>query len=150
MEVAILIGLQASGKTTFYRERLAESHVLVSKDRMKNARSKAERQARDIAAALEAGHNVAVDNTNISRDARAPILKQARSYGARTVGYFFESDLDACLRRNDRRKGAACIPRPGVVATLYRLELPRLSEGFDALWDVRLIPGGFEVKHWQK
>jgi predicted kinase len=32
MELVIFIGLQASGKSTFYHERFARTHVHVSKD----------------------------------------------------------------------------------------------------------------------
>jgi hypothetical protein len=38
VEVAILIGLQASGETTFCRQVLARDHVVVSKDAFPNAR----------------------------------------------------------------------------------------------------------------
>ena len=40
-ELAILIGLQASGKSTFYRRHLAATHALVSKDRFRNNRNPA-------------------------------------------------------------------------------------------------------------
>jgi len=34
LELVIFIGLQATGKSTFYRARFAATHVLVSKDLM--------------------------------------------------------------------------------------------------------------------
>ncbi|MBI2933036.1 MAG: hypothetical protein HYY16_15435 [Planctomycetes bacterium] len=55
MELAILIGLQASGKSTFYRERFASTHVHVSKDLFPNARKPQQRQGKMIAEALAAG-----------------------------------------------------------------------------------------------
>ncbi len=41
--MAILVGLQASGKSTFYRRHLAGTHALVSKDRLRNNRRPARR-----------------------------------------------------------------------------------------------------------
>jgi len=54
-ELVILVGLQASGKTSFYRSHLAATHVHVSKDLMRNNRSPARRQVQLIAEALAAG-----------------------------------------------------------------------------------------------
>lgn len=60
MELAILIGLQASGKTTSYRRHLADTHVHVSKDLFgRSARRGQPRQLRLIAEALAAGRDVA-------------------------------------------------------------------------------------------
>ncbi|QWF79541.1 ATP-binding protein [Amycolatopsis sp. CA-230715] len=44
IEVAILIGLQASGKTSFYHAALAATHVHVSKDAFPKARNRQARQ----------------------------------------------------------------------------------------------------------
>ena len=64
MELVILMGLQASGKSTFFRDYLAATHVLVSKDLMRNNKNKSRRQIQLIENTLQAGHSVAVDNTN--------------------------------------------------------------------------------------
>ncbi|MGX9229798.1 AAA family ATPase [Streptomyces albus] len=56
---AVLVGLQASGKSTFYRRHLAHDHVLVSKDRFpRSARHKQRRQLRLLGEALAAGRSV--------------------------------------------------------------------------------------------
>jgi len=36
MELIIFMGLQASGKSTFYRSRFAATHAYVSKDMLRN------------------------------------------------------------------------------------------------------------------
>jgi predicted kinase len=72
VDVVILIGLQASGKTTFYRQRLAADHPHVSKDAFPNARNRQRRQMRLIHDALAAGRSVAVDNTNPSPEEWKP------------------------------------------------------------------------------
>lgn len=147
LEVVILVGLQASGKTTFYRSRLAQTHVHVSKDLHRNARNKARRQREEIDAALGAGQNVAVDNTNLSRADRAPIVEQARAWNARVICYYFESNLEGCLARNAQREGRARVPEVAIRAFRGRLEVPSSEEGFDALWYVKLGgEGGFAVQ----
>ncbi len=44
MELIVLVGLQGSGKTTFYRERFAATHEHVSKDNFRNNSRPARRQ----------------------------------------------------------------------------------------------------------
>jgi predicted kinase len=146
LEVAILVGLQGSGKTTFYRRHLAGTHVHVSKDLMRKARRREERQQRQIAEALVAGKSVAVDNTNPSRAERQPIIDLARQHGARVVGYLFPLDVAIQHERNAARTGKERVPDVGFYATVKRFRTPTSDEGFDALFRVMLVSGdGFEV-----
>lgn len=110
MELILFIGLQGSGKSSFYRERFAGSHVLVSKDLWPHARRREARQRRLISEALAAGRPVVVDNTNPTVEGRAPLIALGKSHGARVVGYAFESRLEDCLARNARREGHARVP----------------------------------------
>ncbi|OLT13445.1 kinase [Actinomadura sp. CNU-125] len=145
-EVAVFVGLQASGKTTFYRARLAATHVHVSKDLFPKARRKQARQLRLVAEALEAGRDVAVDNTNPSPDEWAPLVEVARRFGARTVAYWFPPDVALSMRRNALRPPEMRVPDVGVYATLKRLRRPGPGDGFDELWTVRPDGrGGFAV-----
>ncbi len=146
MQVVIFVGLPASGKTTFYRERFAATHVHVSKDNFPNHRRPSKRQEREIRAALDSNQSVVVDNTNASTDDRATIIQLAREYGAEVVGYFFESDVDACKARNDIREGSALVSNVGFFATVKRYQVPEAEEGFDEVFDVRLSDHGFELE----
>jgi len=133
MEVVILIGLQGSGKTTFYRERLQPTHAHVSKDSMKGAKSKQARQDAMLEELLAAGESLAVDNTNVRREDREDIIALARKHGACVVGYFFDVPVGECIARNEQRAGRGRVP-PAVIHTYaHRLERPTLDEGFDAL-----------------
>lgn len=86
----ILVGLPASGKTTFYRERFAGTHDHVSNDlsphnpasaegygearRSADARRRRRPQRRQqqlVAESLGAGRSVVIDNTNPSIAVRA-------------------------------------------------------------------------------
>jgi predicted kinase len=99
------VGLQASGKSSFFRERFAATHEHVSKDLLRNTRNRSRRQAQLIEAALGAGSSVVVDNTNPTvEDRRAPI-RLGRKLDAKVIGYYFESTVRECVERNRRRTG---------------------------------------------
>ncbi|HEX8825039.1 MAG TPA: ATP-binding protein, partial [Archangium sp.] len=147
MELVLFIGLQGSGKSSFYRERFAATHVHVSKDLWPNARKREARQRRLIAQALAEGRPVVVDNTNPRVEDREPLIAIGREHGARVVGYAFESDLEACLARNARRVGRARVGDKALHITSRNLRWPSYAEGFDELFHVRLDPeGGFHVR----
>jgi predicted kinase len=145
MEAVIFVGIQGSGKTTFYRERLLETHVRISMDLLRTRR----REGILLAACLSAGQPFAVDNTNPRVADRASYIQLAKAAGFRVIGYFFRTGLRDALRRNSLRPGKKAIPIPGVAGTLKRLEPPTPAEGFDELYTVSLEEGkGFTVASW--
>ena len=137
MEVIILIGLQASGKSTFHRQHFAATHAYVSRDQFRNSRDPKRRQRELIAQALASGQSVVVDNTSPRAADRAPVIQQAREQGAEVVGYFFEPDIRASVARNRSRQGMERVPDVAIFSTAKRLERPSLAEGFDRLFRVR-------------
>ncbi|MEU6811602.1 ATP-binding protein [Streptomyces sp. NPDC046831] len=147
-ELAVLVGLQASGKSTFYHQRLAGRFDLVSKDLFpRSARHKQARQMRLVGQALAAGRSVAVDNTNPSPDEWCPLIDAGRAHGAAVLAYWFPPDPQSSLRRNAARPGRARVPDVGIHATLKRLRRPGTGDGFDAVFEVRFDGrGGFEVR----
>ena len=147
-ELVVFVGLPASGKSTFYRERFAATHALVSKDLMPNNRRRGARQLELVAAALAAGRSVVVDNTNTRRADRAELLALARAAGASTALYHFTADVGDCLRRNRLRTGKARVPDVALFAARKRLEPPADDEGFAARYEVALdeTARGFVVR----
>ena len=142
MDVVILIGLPASGKSTFYRERFATTHALVSKDLLPRRAP----QSPEIERALSRGSPVVVDNTNPAIADREPVIALGRRFGARIVGYWFPPEVGECLKRNEARSGKR-IPKVAIFIAAKRMQRPSPSEGFDELYEVRLVPGGgFEVR----
>jgi predicted kinase len=147
VEVAIMIGLQASGKTTFCRQVLAADHVVVSKDAFPHARNRQRRQMRLISEALAAGRSVAVDNTNPSTREWQPLIEAAHAYSAAAVAYWFPPDLTATQERNAIREGRARVPEVGLYATLKRLRQPTRADGFDRVYQVSFDgAGGFDIR----
>ncbi len=143
----IFVGLQASGKSTFFRERFAATHEHVSKDLMRNNRNRSRRQAQLIEAALKEGSSVVVDNTNAAVEDRLALVELGREFGAKIVCYYFESAVRECVGRNRRRAGEEKVPDVAIFATAKRLVSPSYSEGFDELFRVRIADdSGFEVR----
>lgn len=149
METVILIGLPASGKTSFYKARLSETHVHVSKDGFPNARNKQGRQDRLIDEALANGQCVAVDNMNVSRTERAAIIRHAKAAKSTVRGYYFSSKVEDSLARNQKRTGRAKVPDVAILAAAKRFERPAMDEGFDRLFYVRMNEdGSFRIEPW--
>ena len=147
MELVIFVGLQASGKSTFFRERFAATHEHVSKDLFRNNRDRNRRQAQLIEAALNAGSPVVVDNTNPTVENRRPLIQLGLEFGAKVVGYYFDSTVRQCVARNRRRTGRDRVPDVAIFATAKKLVPPSYSEGFDELFRVRLTDDyTFEIR----
>lgn len=152
MECVILIGLPAAGKTSFYRERFARTHDLVSKDLLRNTRRPGRRQEQLIMASLSSGRSVVVDNTNASAALRAPLIALARAHGAEVAGYYFPTEPGDALRRNRARQGRERVPDVAIFAISKLLEPPSPAEGFDRLFTVRLDEqtGTFDVSPYSR
>ena len=146
MEAIILVGIQGSGKSTFFKERFSDTHVRINLD-MLNTRN---RELKLLQACLETGQPFVVDNTNPSRADRVRYIQPARAVGFQIVGYYFQSRIDDCKQRNEQRPTAQKIPLAGILGTAGRLELPQLDEGFSRLYYVRIEDERqFIVEEWK-
>lgn len=146
MEAIIFTGIQASGKSTFYKERFYDTHLRINLDMLRS------RRAEDIilSACLWAQRPFVIDNTNPSKEERAYYIARAKAYKYKIISYVFASDLQICLQRNKDREGKKCVPEGGVRSTYSRLSPPSADEGFDAIYfaDSFAVPGKFIVRPW--
>jgi len=134
MEAVIFIGIQGSGKSSFFRERFFDTHVRVNLDMLRTRR----REELLVAACLEGGQSFVVDNTNPLPSDRVRYVVPARAAGFRTVAYFFEASLRAAMERNNLRTGKQKVPAPAVAAAFKKLIPPTADEGFDEIYTVKL------------
>lgn len=141
----MFIGLPGAGKTTFYCARFFETHVRISLDQLRTRR----RVQILLEACLAAGQAFVIDNTNVCRTERAAYIAAARERGFEVLGYYFQADVDGCLRRNAERHDKKPVPQAGVLAKYKELELPTLAEGFDALYYVHTQEEQFFVEAWR-
>lgn len=149
MELVIFIGLQASGKSTFFAQKFATTHHIVSKDLMPNHKNRAKRQVKLIEETLQTGTSLVVDNTNPSIEERASLIELGKLYKAEIIGYYFQSQVSDCLERNQQRVEKAKVPDVAIYSTSRKLERPTFTEGFDKLFYVKIINNTeFEVYPW--
>jgi len=107
MEIILFIDIPATGKSTFYQERFAATHLRINRDMLKTE----VRTSSLFEWCLERKQSCVIDNTNTSRAVRSRWINSAKEKNISVIGYFFESEVDEALERNSRRVGKA--PRAG-------------------------------------
>jgi len=147
MQLIVFVGLQGSGKSTFYKERFSETHIRLNMDMLRTRH----RESLLLAACLEAKQPTVIDNTNATPEQRAHYVIAAKAQKFEVVGYYFESRIDDCNRRNEQRSEDRIVPLAGLLGTYKRLVRPAMTEGFDRLYYVRVADAsGFVVDEWKE
>ena len=145
MQAVIFIGIPATGKSTFFRERFFDTHIRLNLDMLRTRH----REQVLLKACIEGKQSFVVDNTNATVEYRKKYIQLAKPAGFEIVGYYFQSKLEDALERNRLRPEKARIPDSGVRGIYGSLVLPTYDEGFDKLYYVEpASPGGFLVKDW--
>lgn len=142
--MAIMIGIQGSGKSTFCQEHLS-SFYRINLDTLKTRHQ--EQLAIDECFKCE--KNFVVDNTNPTIEERKKYILQAKKEGYKIIGYFLESKIKDCVERNNQRVGKACIPAKAIAATSNKLQLPSYDEGFDKLYFVKNNGLDMVIEDWR-
>jgi hypothetical protein len=143
MQVIIFVGLQASGKSSFYKERFFDTHVRINLDMLRTRR----RERLLLHTCIEMKQGFVIDNTNPTQAGRAPYIDAAQQAGFSVAGYYFDTSVRDCLARNNGREGSARISAVGIYGTAKKLQPPTYSEGFDIIYYVRITSdGGFVVE----
>lgn len=142
----IFMGIQASGKSTFYHRTLAGEYVHINLDTLHTRN----RERLLLEECFREGRSFVVDNTNPAVADREKYISAAKKCGYEIEGYFFQSVIVDCMARNRLRDGKACVPDKAVACTSNRLEMPSYQEGFDRLYFVRIEQGEFVVEQWRE
>lgn len=145
MEAVIFIGIQATGKSTFYKERFFNTHIRINLDMLRTRH----REKLLMQACLEARQPFVIDNTNPTIEERARYIPPSHAAGFRVCGYYFQSSSAAATERNSHRLEPERVPDKAIRGTFNRLQLPTLDEGFDQLFYVRMDEErGFVIEEW--
>lgn len=142
MECVIFIGIQASGKSTFYKERFFATHVRINLDMLKTRH----RENAYVMTSIQTRQPFVVDNTNPTKEERAKYIEAAKAAGFRITGYYFEPDFHTSMGRNEQRTGSGKVPPVAIKSTISRMQQPEIEEGFDELYVVRSEQGDFVVE----
>jgi predicted kinase len=141
MEAIIFCGIQASGKTTFFKEKFFKTHVRTSLD-LFNTRRK---QNIFLETCLLTQQRFVVDNTNPTQEERRAFIRKAKEYKFTTAAYYFISTVAEAIARNKNRNGKEFVPPPGIGGTFKRLQPPEFSEGFDKIFTVKIEENAFVI-----
>ena len=144
MEAIIFCGIQASGKSSFYKARFFQSHVRISMDLLRTRN----RENKFLDICIDTQQAFVVDNTNPTIEDRQKYIEKAKAKKYKIIGYYFKSSIEESIFRNEKREGKENIPSIGIKATYTKLQLPSFSEGFDELYYVELNENDFEIKEW--
>jgi predicted kinase len=146
MEAVLFVGVQASGKSTFYRERFFATHMRINLDMLKTRH----REKLLLAVCIDTRQPFVVDNTNPTRAERQVYIEAAKQAGFRVISYYFQSKIEDCKRRNEQRPVEERIPVQGILGAAGRLQIPSRDEGFDELFYVRIDEANrFVVEEWR-
>ena len=96
MKAVIFTGLQASGKTTFFKQYFENEYVHVNLDTLKTRN----KERLLLEECFEKNLKFVVDNTNPTRENRQRYISLAKEKGYKVIGYYFKSDINGCLKRN--------------------------------------------------
>lgn len=142
--MAIMIGIQASGKSTFCKTCLP-NFTRINLDTL-HTRNK-ERIA--IEEAFRNKEDIVIDNTNPMVSNREVYIQMAKKEGYQVIGYFMQSCVRDCIKRNETRTGKEKILAKAIAATSNKLELPSYKEGFDELFYVSMDEKQYLMKKWR-
>lgn len=144
-QAIVFIGIQASGKSTFFRENLSQyGFVHINLDTL-HSRHKESLLLDDC---LERKISFVVDNTNPEFADRQRYIIKAKEYGYEVIGIFFQSIVKDSIYRNENRENA--VPHHVISSTQNRLNLPSFEEEFDKLYFVRIVDDEFEISVWRE
>lgn len=132
MEMIVFVGGPGAGKSTFYQSRFRDTHVRINLDMLRTRH----RENGLIDACLAFKQRLVIDNTNPTAADRAKYIAKARAARFTIACYFFDTPLEDMLVRNASRTGKARVPDAAILATRRKLDIPRHSEGFDAVYRV--------------
>lgn len=134
MEIIIFIGIQASGKSEFYKQKFYKTHVRINLDMLKTRN----REKILVEACLKVKQPFVVDNTNPRLEDRKRYIDMVKEDECKIIGYYFESSIAKSLKRNKNREGREKLPDLAIQSTHSKLQLPSLEEGFHELYYVKI------------
>jgi len=146
MEAVIFVGIQGAGKSTFSKQRFFDTHIRINFDMLKTKN----RENLIIEACLQAKQKFVIDKTNLTKEAREKYISEAKSFGFKVIGYYFQAGLKKAIERNDQRQGKAKVPEKAIFGAFKNLQIPQFDEGFDELFYVSIDnENQFVVENWK-
>lgn len=161
-KLTVLVGVPGSGKSTLRNQMMDDNTVVISYDDIKEATfgpagphsdigeafggdyeaaSKASKENKDILnreiarktwGAVKSTKNVILDATSLNTNVRQFFLNRYGSYFDRKEAIWIDTPLDVSMDRNSKR--GRVVPDEVIYKMNFDLQLPRVEEGFDAVY----------------
>ena len=130
--LVIMVGPQASGKSSLSRSPMYSDYEYLNNDTIKNKK----KLQSLFQSAIQKGSNIIVDNTNPEKETRKYYIEIARAKGYKIYCYFFDFPKILSFHLNQMRTQMShnkIKPVPDIpIHTYYKkLQKPTTSEGFD-------------------
>lgn len=129
-QAILLVGIPASGKSTFYKARFADTHLRINLDMLKNRN----RENAILQACLLTQTSFVVDNTNINSQERRKYIKLAKLFGFEVHVYYFDPNVEKSQERNQHRKNN--VPDRAITSRFSKYEMPEYREGVTKIYRV--------------
>lgn len=124
MEAIILVGLPASGKSTYCKANFSNTHIRLNLDMLKTRH----REKLLINACIAAKQPFVIDNTNVTVLERKRYIDLLKNSKFKIMCHVFVLDLETCLITNRQRVGP--IPDVGILSKYKEFQFPTIDEGF--------------------
>ncbi len=144
-EIILMVGIPASGKSTFANLYFANSHSILSLDNLKTRYQEKQR----INQAITLNENIVIDNTNVSISEREQYILLARKHNYKVKCYFFIPNVEESLIRN-KNPDRTEVPQVAIFDKLKKLQRPQFVEGFDEIHQVEAINNKFNITIWER
>ena len=145
MDMVLFTGIQATGKSEFYKRNFYKTHIRINLDMLKTRN----REKIMTEACFTAKQSFVVDNTNLTVAERNVYIDKAKMHGFEIIGYYFKSSIGEAISRNELRIGNEKLPLAAIRSAHAKLELPSLAEGFDRLFYVHIESDEFIVEEYR-
>lgn len=142
-KAVIFIGIQASGKTTFY-QRYYEDHVHISLDELRTRYQ----ERRLLEECVKEKRDLVIDNTDLTKKDRKRYIPLLKENGYHITAVYFRSSVRESLERNSRRERQ--VPDLAIKGAAKRLEMPSYEEGFEKICYVSIQEDGFHIEEWRE
>jgi len=144
----VLVGLPASGKSTYAKEVLSKDAEILSSDAIRKELLGSEENQENNALVFETlynrarnllkdGKNVAIDATCINKFERKRVLSNFTDLQIERIVIFIDTPVEICYERDEKR--SRTVGREVIDKYVNKFEYPTLDEGFDKIEVVKGI-----------
>jgi predicted kinase len=130
-EIIVMCGLPGSGKSTYMKEHLEDTHVRINLDMLKTRR----KEKILLTTCVASGIKCVIDNTNVTRAERENYIDIAKLNKIPIKCVYIQKDVKTCISQNKLRP--VHVPDIAIYTKNKKFEMPDISEGFD---EVIVIP----------